>query len=253
MDSMYGNTNFKPVETDTIVKDNRGDFGKCISYNYNYMDSVIEVSCKFYIRKIKSILSHNNCVHCGVEILSMSKRIMNKVFSCADDCDIKIYYQDTDSIHLNYGDVDTVVKMYKETYGLELVGEELGNFHIDFSMDKSNSEIYAVESLFLGKKTYIYILEPTEKVGKTINSEHIRMKGIPTTCIKYYAEQHNMSVLDLFKQLYGNGTNKFDLTNGGNKFVCRNNKDHTISNVSGFTRKCQHIRDESDKFFINST
>ena len=114
---------------------------------------------------------------------------MNKVFSCADDLNIKIYYQDTDSIHLNYDDVDKVVKRYKEKYGLELVGEDLGNFHIDFSMDKSSSEIYAVESLFLGKKTYIYILEPTDKDGKTINSEHIRMKGIPTSCVQYYAEK----------------------------------------------------------------
>ena len=84
-----------------------------------------------------------------------------------------------------------------------------------------------------------------------INSEHIRMKGIPTPCIKYYAEQHNMSVLGLFKQLYDNKTIKFDLTNDGNKFVCRINKGHTISNVSDFTRKCQYIRDESDKFFMN--
>ena len=45
-----------------------------------------------------------------------------------------------------------------------------------------------VYSLF--KRTYVDILEPTDKDGKTINSEHIRMKGIPTPCIKYYAEQH---------------------------------------------------------------
>ena len=112
------------------------------------------------------------------------------MFSSASDIDVKIYYQDTDSIHLNYDDVDTVAKRYKEKYGLESVGEDLGNFHIDFSMDKSNSEIYAVESLFLGKKTYIDILEPTDKDGNTINSEHIRMKGIPTSCIQSYAEQH---------------------------------------------------------------
>ena len=77
---------------------------------------------------------------------------MNKVFNCADDCDIKIYYQDTDSIHLNYDGVDTVVKKHKEEYGSELVGKDVGNFHIDFSMGNSNSEIYAVESLLLGKK-----------------------------------------------------------------------------------------------------
>ena len=131
------------------------------------------------------------------------------------------------------------------------MGEELGNFHIDFSMDKANTETYALESLFLGKKTYIYMSEPTGKDGKTINSEHVRIKGIPTPCIKYYAEQHNLTVLDVYTTLFNNKAIKFDLTNDGNKFVCRNNKDHTISNVSGFTRKCQYIRDESGKFFIN--
>ena len=43
----------------------------------------------------------------------MSERIMNQVFSCADDCHVKIFYEDTDSIHLNYDGVDTVVKKYK--------------------------------------------------------------------------------------------------------------------------------------------
>ena len=42
------------------------------------------------------------------------------------------------------------------------------------------------------------------------------MKGIPTSCIQYYAEQHNISVLDVFKQLYDNKTIKFGLTNDGN-------------------------------------
>ena len=115
-------------------------------------------------------MEHFNYVHCGVEILSMSKRIMNKVFSCADDEDIKIYFQDTDSIHLNYDGVDKVVARYKEKYGLDLAGEELGNFHVDFDMAGAVGEIYAVESLFLGKKTYKDILESTDKNGDTANS-----------------------------------------------------------------------------------
>ena len=77
---------------------------------------------------------------------------MNKVCSCADDLNIKIYYQDTDSIHLNYDDVDKIVKRYKDNYHLNLVGEDLGNFHVDFDMYGATSEIYAIESLFLGKK-----------------------------------------------------------------------------------------------------
>ena len=48
---MYGKTIIKPVETDTIIKDNNYDFGKHISYNYNYTDSVIEVNDKLYIKK----------------------------------------------------------------------------------------------------------------------------------------------------------------------------------------------------------
>ena len=77
---------------------------------------------------------------------------INKVFSFADDCDIKIYFQETYCIHLSYGGVDQIEHRYKEQYASELVGEELGNFHIDFSMDNANTETYAIESLFLGNK-----------------------------------------------------------------------------------------------------
>ena len=118
-------------------------------------------------------------------------------------------------------------------------------------MDGADSEIYAIDSYFLGKTTYIDILESTDKDGNTINSEHIIMKGIPTPCIKYYAEQKGITVLDVYKQLFNNTTIKFDLTNDNTKFVCRNDKDHTVSNVTEFTRKCQYIRDERDKFCIN--
>ena len=42
------------------------------------------------------------------------------------------------------------------------MGEELGNSHIDFSMGNANTEIYAIGSLFLGKKAYIDISESTD-------------------------------------------------------------------------------------------
>ena len=64
-------------------------------------------------------------------------------------------------------------------------------------------------------------------------------------------QKNNISVLAVYKQLFDNTTIKFDLTNDGNKIVCRHNKDYTVSNVSYFTRKCQYIRDEHDKIYIN--
>ena len=51
MNSMYGKTIIKPVGTDTIVKGNKDDFEKDVSYNYNYSDSVIEVNGTHYINK----------------------------------------------------------------------------------------------------------------------------------------------------------------------------------------------------------
>ena len=37
---------------------------------------------------------------------------MNSVFSCADDCGVNSYYQDTYPIHLNYEDVDKLEYIY---------------------------------------------------------------------------------------------------------------------------------------------
>ena len=106
MNSMYGTTIIKPVETDTIVKDSRCDFDKHSSYNYHYIDYVLEVNGRYYIKTVKPILNHFNYDHCGVEILSMSKTIMHKAVSCAHDCNVNMYYKHTYSIHLNYDDVD---------------------------------------------------------------------------------------------------------------------------------------------------
>ena len=94
-------------------------------------------------------------------------------------------------------------------------------------MDGAVSEIYGNESYFLGEATYLDMLEPTSKYNSVINGEHIRMRGVPAACIKYYAEQ---------KKLYEGEAVTFDLTQDLTKFVCNNNKDHTVSNVTQFTR-----------------
>ena len=128
----------------------------------------------------------------------MSKIIVNKVLRCADGCGVNIYYQDTGSTHLNYEGVDKTENGYRDKCGSELIGEDLGNFHIDFSMDKANTETCAVENLFLGKGTYTDMLEPTGKYGKPATPKHVGMKCIPTPCIKYHAEQHGLTVLDVY-------------------------------------------------------
>ena len=42
MNSMYGKTIIKPIETDTVVKDSQEELEMYISLNYNYIDSGLE-------------------------------------------------------------------------------------------------------------------------------------------------------------------------------------------------------------------
>ena len=52
MNSIYGTTSIKPVETYTIVKYNKNEFEQYSSLHYKYSDSVIEVNSKLYIKKV---------------------------------------------------------------------------------------------------------------------------------------------------------------------------------------------------------
>ena len=48
------------------------------------------------------------------------------------------------------------------------------------------------------------MLESTDKGDNTTHSEHIRLTGIPTACIKYDAEQNNMTALDVYNTMFEN-------------------------------------------------
>ena len=140
-------------------------------------------------------------------------------------------------------------------YNQELVGNGLGNFHIDLPQKDGYKDVYAIESLFLGKKTYIDSLEYVNDEGDKTHDLHIRMRGVPASCIKYEASKKKITVLDLYKNLYKGAVIEFDLTNDDSKFVCRNSKDHTIKTLhkedKGSSRRCKFIRDDEDKIFIN--
>ena len=81
------------------------------------------------------------------------------------------------------------------------------------------------------------------------------MKGNPTPCIDYFAKVNNISVLDLYSQLFNGASIEFDLINGNNKCVFRNNKDHTVKSLcegqKGTTRTCKFVRNENNKTVTN--
>ena len=82
-----------------------------------------------------------------------------------EDIGCKIYYQDTDSIHMNYEDVEKLAIAYKDKdkHDKELIGDYMNQFHIDFdTFDEDGNKIKglqdlcSIEAYFLGKK-YIVI------------------------------------------------------------------------------------------------
>ena len=83
------------------------------------------------------------------------------------------------------------------------------------------------------------------------------MKGMPTSCIEYYAKVNNIRVLDLCSQLFDGVALAFGLTNDTNACVVfvRNNKDHTVNYIyeghKGTTRTCTFVRNEHDKIVIS--
>jgi hypothetical protein len=132
LNSIYGKTILKPIETNVKLIDKKLS-DKYIYRNYNSIDKYEEVfNSKFVkIDEIKNINKHYNHVHLGSTVLNMTKRIMKEVMYLAEDNDIKMFYQDTDSCHMNQSDVIKLSELFKDKYSRELIGKRIGQFHSD--------------------------------------------------------------------------------------------------------------------------
>lgn len=219
MNSAYGKTIMKASnhEHKYIKKDEL--------YKYrNRLIEAVEFDNFYKIKLKKSIRDHYNMAHIGGLILDYSKVIMNQVKFTAFESGIDIYYQDTDSMHLKYDEVDKLAKIYKEKYNRDLIGKELGQFHNDFP---NNS--WSEHCIILGKKSYVDFLNN----DKGEKSCHIRLKGIPHSCII-----DRGSVLDTYTRLYNKEKITFDLSS---KLRFTYDKMGNVSTVTKFIRSVQFI------------
>ena len=242
MNASYGKTILKPIVHKHTMVDNEEAMKKHLLLHNN---SIIEYEKMYNCKKWKfkehqAINEHfNNCV-VGVEILSMSKRIMNEVMVLAEDNNLKAYYQDTDSIHMDYDEVAVLYKKFKEKYGRVLDGKKLGQFHIDFELKdaegKSCTNIYAEKSIFLGKKCYIDCLVGTSPTGEIVRGFHVRMKGIPSSTVGYTADMNNINKYELYERLYDGEAFEFDLLENGKRCNFEFRKDGSITSMGHFSR-----------------
>jgi len=237
MNSAYGKSILKEIETEIQFFNNEEDMNVFISRNYNWVQNyeAIDNSKMWILEKVNPINNHFNIPQVGVSILSWSKRIMNEVMGLAEDNNLEMFYQDTDSIHISADHIEILAKLFYGVYGKELIGENLGQFHSDFDL-KGCDEVYANRSIFLGKKCYIDELKGIDEYGKEQTDYHIRMKGVPNSTIKYTAKTIGVSVYELYEKLYHGEAIKFDLTEGGAKANFKVNKNGTINTLPFFER-----------------
>jgi hypothetical protein len=236
-----------------------------IRRNYGAIHSIVKINeTKSVVKSHKPVDNHFVPVQAGVEVLSWSKRIMNEVMCLAEDIGINIYITDTDSMHLPEADVPRLEKAFFEKYGRELNGKQLGQFHPDFEFHKDKEEnekykdVHSVELIALGKKAYLDRLEATHKeTGEVKQSLHIRMKGVPSSCIEHLAAPNNkqwdnperiQKVRDLYFQLLHGEKLEFDLTMGGIKACFESCRNFTVRSRDKFPRKIKFLKPDIQHF-----
>ena len=240
-------------------------------YSYEYLDNDM---VKY--KKMNDIDLHYNAIHVSSEILSMSKKIMNEIMYLAEDNNINIYYTDTDSMHIDYNDIDKLSNLYKEKFNDselhnngELIGKKLCQFHSDFdskiiSKQSKKDDIVAIESIFLGAKCYIDKITNLENINEdsTLKNKnaidyHIRAKGVNVDCIVKLAEDYyNGDVMKVYHELLNNKQLTFDLSCGGNKASFKTSdfnviNNHIVRNIK-FEGKTYILYDKNDMKIIDT-
>jgi hypothetical protein len=223
---------------------------KSISYIDPPKNTKYNFNRKCRIDSLTAQSTHHNKVHLGIVILDETKRIMSEVMTTAQDENIPIYYQDTDSMMLHDDDIPRLEEVFMNKYGRKLVGKALGEFSSDLKAEddsdfgKSGNKIkniYATEGIFVGKKAYILKVECEDEDGKLWDAGfHSRCKGVNTQSIEHLLSQDehkNKDILDIYNDWYDGKAYDLDLTAG--QTVCSmdiNLKTNTIHNRQSFIR-----------------
>ena len=277
MNASYGKTMQKPIDKQVAYVDE----SKIEKYVAKWFEFITGTWCKlandrkYKISRIKPINNHFNLVHCGSMILSMSKRIMARVTTTAQDLGVNIYYTDTDSLQTEENGLQKLSEEFAKRYPElpPLIGKGLGQFHNDYDTDQIKTGVHCVEAYFLGKKVYICKLHGLDKHGNPIVEYHIRCKGVNDSAIHHHTK-NGMSLMGTYAYLfneveddivycpfargkkYSQSGIGFDLSCGGDKVCFDYKNDFTIVNRHDFVRNIKflgerHIADETGEWINN--
>jgi len=242
MNAIYGKTIEKEHNTEKHFFNSIEERNDYIIRHHNHIESCSEIANgKWVIKTNCPTKIHYSRPHIGSEILATSKRIMNEVMCLAEDNGIRIYYQDTDSMHIEDEHIGKLSDLFIKKYNRELIGKKMGQFHCDFSFDcDPDYEPYAVETIILGKKCYLDIVRVL-KDGKESFEPHIRLKGIPQRAIKNH-EKYN--IMEIYEKLFKKEEIIFDLKKSG--CIMEFKRDYKINERLEFKRYITFDEDKRD-------
>lgn len=222
MNSCYGKSILKPVYKRMNTVDRAG-------LERELLDNSADILCweplydggRYLLKQSCPLISANSFPTFGVQVLSMSKRIMTEVMATAQDYNLPIYYTDTDSIHIDRASIEPLSVYFRQRFGRELIGKDLGQFHSDFP-DSPSGEMY-ISRYFVGvgKKAYLDILVDSQG-NKTY---HARLKGIPEQALLNEARarmpnNYLAGLYNLYADLYNSKPQTFNLLyEGAVRFV----------------------------------
>ncbi|CAL6050471.1 DNA_polymerase [Hexamita inflata] len=201
---------------------------------YDQINSIQQYGNKFCVKLEKECCEQTGYHHVGIQILSMSKRIMNEVMVLADDLGLNIYYQDTDSMQIQENDLEKLNQEFNIKYNRELIGKQMGQFHSDFSSNLGKV-LYGEDGIYISKKVYCVKLRVLNKDDEICYDFHQRMKGVTSECITQKADElYGGDVIKLYEDLAKGVPIEFNLCNA--KVFMKKQDDYSYMNLSEFKR-----------------
>ena len=189
----------------------------------------------------------------GVRILSMSKKLMNQVMVPAEIHGIAIYYQDTDSMHVESHQLNDLELAWRiennKSESDKLFGNNLCQFHSDFDKIDGKDSV-SIGSIFLAKKMYIDCLKPKDEIDNADSPVVMmtRMKGIPKLSLLSKKLESGAEGNDLLWEIYDG---LFQGQSFNFELVCNRTKIQFTKNLEvrslySFVRtanapRCQHV------------